>query len=100
MSDLHKLKLRTKLLCGFLIVAMLSGVIGAIGVINVTVMSNDYQDLDEVVVMPMGTITGITDSFHRLRVILRDALLADSEELMKEELQKVFARKNEIAEYN
>ncbi len=100
MSDLHKFKLRTKLLCGFLIVAMLSGVIGAIGVINVTVMSNDYQDLDEVVVMPMGTITGITDSFHRLRVILRDALLADSEELMKEELQKVFARKNEIAEYN
>mgnify|MGYP001086268951 FL=1 len=100
MGDLHKLKLRTRLLYGFLAVAIIAGMIGAIGVISTNVLSNDYEELVDNFVVPMQKINGITDSFHRLRVILRDAILADTPELMQEKLERAALRKEEIEEFN
>lgn len=100
MGDLHKLKLRIRLLYGFLAVAIIAGMIGAIGVISTNVLSNDYEELVDNFVIPMEKINGITDSFHRLRVILRDAILADTPELMQEKLERAALKKDEIEEFN
>lgn len=49
MGDLHKLKIRTRMLYGFLVVAIIAGIIGAIGVIGINMMSDNYEELvDEV----------------------------------------------------
>ena len=100
MGDLHKLKLRTRMLYGFLAIAIIAGMIGAVGVISANMLSDDYEELVDNIVIPMEQITGITDSFHRLRVILRDAIIADTPELIQEKLERAAQRKAEIEAYN
>ncbi len=84
-----KLKLRTKMLCGFLVIALLSGVIGVMGVINITTLSNSHERLVAEVVVPMEDVSEIKDSFRRLQVSIRDAVLADTPELREQKLMDV-----------
>ncbi|MBR0596914.1 methyl-accepting chemotaxis protein [Sinanaerobacter chloroacetimidivorans] len=100
MKAYQNLKLGTKLLCGFLIVSILSGVIGSIGIITVFQMKKSNEVLMQEAIAPMKQITGIVDSFHRMRVVIRDAIIADSMEERLTEIEKVETRKAEIEEFN
>ncbi|MBJ6725492.1 methyl-accepting chemotaxis protein [Geomesophilobacter sediminis] len=70
------LKVATKLLAGFLSVAVIAGVIGAVGVLKIRQIDAADTRLYEKITVPLGTIGDIAVAFQRIRINVRDALEA------------------------
>jgi len=90
---LEKMKIRTKLIMSFLIVALIAGVIGIFGMSELKQLDAADTALYETVAVPLGYTVDISTSFQRIRVNVRDAIYADT----KEESAKYI---NRIAELN
>jgi len=94
------MKISTRLLAGFILVAVLAIFVGAIGIINIGVIESRDTVLYEKMTKPISEVVTATDSFHRMRVIIRDALITTDKELGKKELAKIEVRKAELNKVN
>ena len=76
---LKNVKIGTKLISSYILIAALTGVVGLFGTIQIRTI--DYADtmLYERMTVPLGTVNEMTTYFHRLRVAVRDMLLAETE---------------------
>ena len=88
------LKISLKLILGFIMVAMIAGVVGTVGVINIQNVSKNDTYLYEKMTVPLGEMVVITESFQRMRVNVKDLLLADTTEQINE-LEQTIALRNE-----
>jgi methyl-accepting chemotaxis protein len=79
MNALNNLKLRTKLLTGFFLVALITLVVGAFGTIRLQQMAEADTLLYQRVTLPMGEISDIAVSFQRVRINLRDVVESKDE---------------------
>ena len=87
----YNLKLSTKMLVGFCIVAILAGIVGVVGIINYKSADTKYGELFNNYGTPQGTLGQANASFQRIRIDLRDMLLAkdsESKEKSNENLHK------------
>jgi methyl-accepting chemotaxis protein len=75
MKRLLDLRIATKLLSGFLSVALVAGLVGFWGVRNLREIDDLYSDLFEVNGVPLGQLVRITEAFQRTRINLRDVVL-------------------------
>ncbi|MDF1547218.1 MAG: MCP four helix bundle domain-containing protein, partial [Bacteroidales bacterium] len=66
------MKIRTKLLIGFLIVAIISGVIGYVGITKITEVDSNDTKLYEMVTSPLGDLNHVVYDFQQCRVLYRD----------------------------
>jgi methyl-accepting chemotaxis protein len=66
------MRLRTKLIGGFLIVAAIAVVIGVIGAMNVRSVAKADSALYEAMTVPLSDLSVISTNFQRVRVIIRD----------------------------
>ncbi|HEX9022375.1 MAG TPA: methyl-accepting chemotaxis protein [Geobacteraceae bacterium] len=64
----EKMKLGKKLMSGFLLVAVIAGVIGAIGVIELKKIGAEDTTLYERITVPLGRLLVISTDFQRMRV--------------------------------
>ncbi len=93
---LNRLKIRTKLLLSFILVALIAGVIGVFSIRSLNKLEKADTDLYENVAVSLGYCTEISTSFQRIRVNVRDAYMAtnvtEAEEYLNriDELDKVF----------
>ncbi len=77
---MNNLRIRTKLLISFFIVALIAAIIGIFGVVNMKTIDDADTALYETKTVPLGHVGKMATYFHRIRVNLRDAVLAETEE--------------------
>ena len=72
------MKITGKLLTGFITVAIIAGVIGGVGIINLSSMKENDQFLYEKITAPMQQISEIAVDFQLVRNYSRDMIMADN----------------------
>jgi methyl-accepting chemotaxis protein len=96
MKWFDRMKIRTKLLASFTIVALLAGIIGYMGITRMKQIDTADTKLYEKMTVPLGHLVEVATAFQRIRVNVRDAYIAENEKERKEftdrivELTKTF----------
>ena len=93
---LNNLKLKVKLLLAFACLIIFTMIIGIIGVVNINSIEKGSSDLYKNVTLPMSDLVQINQSFHRMRVIIRDAIIDDTAVSTNTDLAKIQTRENEM----
>ncbi|MEG6584765.1 methyl-accepting chemotaxis protein [Dendrosporobacter sp. 1207_IL3150] len=75
MKWFYNLKLGGKLIAAFMTVALIAGLVGAIGIYNLKNMDNEFSGLYENYGASLGDISLVAMSYQRIRVNLRDIVL-------------------------
>ena len=96
MSWYYNLKISVKLLSAFIVVAIIAGIIGAVGVAKINTINEADAKLYEKITIPMSDMAEISIAFQRQRVNSRDILDAST----LEEKQKFADRIKELREGN
>jgi methyl-accepting chemotaxis protein len=110
MNWFYNLKISVKMLTGFILVAILAGVVGFIGIKNIKQLNNDYASLYENSGVVLGYLGEVSANYQQQRVLLRDiiadksgdkskfiAKLKDSDKIIQDNLMK-FEKGIETAE--
>ena len=80
MNWIRNLRIGTKLISAFVIVALIAGVIGAVGLSGINhVKELDYK-MYETMTVPLGEMVLIAESFQIVRASIKSIVLADSAE--------------------
>ncbi len=74
MQWFNNLKIGTKLISGFISVALIAAIIGFIGIKQIHVIDDADTKLYEKVTVPLGEIADIAISFQRVRINMREML--------------------------
>ena len=75
MKWFYNLKIRTKLLSGFILVALVVGIVGYIGITNINSLDQASQNSYENITVPVSELGEIGIVFQKLRVNVRDMIL-------------------------
>lgn len=92
MQWFYNMKLKAKLMTGFILVAVIAAVIGILGIIEINQIDKADTLLYEKITVPLGEMADISISFQRQRVNSRDLINADT----IEEKQKFVNRIKEL----
>ena len=79
---LDKMKIRTKLIISFLVVAVIATFIGIFAIQRMKVLEKSDTELYETKLVPLGHATQMATSFQRIRVNVREMMLAENTEAM------------------
>ncbi len=82
-------KLSTKIILGFLFVAVISGVVGGVGMYYTRQITAAGQDLYVFNTVPLANIGLLGANFQEARVLLRDAIEENDENRRKEKMDKI-----------
>lgn len=74
----RNLKIGTKMILGYLIVALLAGAIGVLGIVNIRTIDEADTYLYTNMTVPLGEMVIIAESFQRMRGNVKDIMLAES----------------------
>jgi len=83
------LKIGTKLITGFVIVAIIAGIVGAVGIVNIKHLDDSNTIMYERNTVPLGEAEDISTAFQDIRVKFRSAMLLDTLVDKKAELDKI-----------
>lgn len=75
------MQIKTKLLAGFLSVALVAALIGGLGIYNLVQSSKTTETMYSVNTAPLGNLIKITEGLQRIRVNMRDIVLLSGEEM-------------------
>ncbi len=89
MNWVKNMKIRTKLLVSFLLVASLAGVIGYMGISRIKQLDAADKKLYEKITVPMADMMDMSTSFQRVRVNVRDAVYATNNEDREAKLARI-----------
>ncbi len=78
MAWFYNLRMRTKLLAGFILVALITGVVGYIGIKEIEVINDADTKLYEKITVPLGEMAEVSIAFQRMRVNARDIITAST----------------------
>lgn len=96
MQWFNDLKIRTKLLSCFVLMALIAGIVGIFGLTNVNKINNADTQLYEKMTVPISQLAAISTDYQRMRVNLRDAVIAENHSEAADYLNRADARSNEI----
>ncbi|MBN2793815.1 MAG: MCP four helix bundle domain-containing protein [Clostridia bacterium] len=94
MKFLLNMKITTKLITGFIIVALLSGVVGVIGITNIGNINENGDILYQNMTVPIAEAAEMAKLFQRVRVNTRDMILEDD----KDNINAMYNNISEIIE--
>ena len=89
------MKIASKLITGFLIIAILSTSMAVFAIFNLNHINKSGMEMYENMTVPIQKLASLSVAFQSQRVGLRDAILADSK-LVDMELTKLDRQRNEI----
>ena len=78
MNWYYDLKISVKLLLAFLVVAIIAGIIGTVGVVEIKKMDDAGTKLYQKITMPISDLGDMSTDFQRIRINLRELVGADS----------------------
>ncbi len=76
MKWLNSMKIRTKLLSSFLLIAVFTGIIGYMGISRLHLIEDADIVMYEKITVPLSDLMEMTTAFQRIRVNVRDAIFA------------------------
>jgi methyl-accepting chemotaxis protein len=77
---MDNLKIKTKLMASFIVVAILAGIVGYVGISNLKKIDTADTYMYQNVVLSLGYCNDITSDFQRIRVNIREVILSDSKD--------------------
>ena len=91
-----KMKIKTKLLFGFGLLAVIVGIIGIFSFIEISKIKSADKDLYENCTVPLGYTNNLTESFQRMRSNILDLYLAEKAEDVAKIKDKISAREKDV----
>ena len=76
---MNSMSLKAKLMTGFIVVALIAGLIGGIGMYFIKQISNDDAKLYNMVTVPLGDMGEVGFQFQRMQTYARDIILVSSD---------------------
>ena len=98
MNLYRNLKIGTKMIIGFLIVALIAGGIGLIGIFNINKIAESDMYLYTNMTEPLGNMILIAESFQRMRGNLKDIILSETEAEVADYESRIAERNVEFEE--
>ncbi|OOM78722.1 HAMP domain-containing methyl-accepting chemotaxis protein [Clostridium sp. BL-8] len=96
MKWFYNLKIATKLITGFIIVAFIAGVVGAVGIMNVHKISSLDTELYEDHTATMPDLTNIASDYEMERGLIKDLLIVKDGNKKQENTNKLRSLDEEI----
>lgn len=96
---MNKLKIRTKLLISFFVLAIISGIIGYLGISRINEVDTSYSDMYDVVTKPLANLTKVVNNFQQSRAIYRDYVRENDPEKIAALINKRKELSTENADY-
>jgi methyl-accepting chemotaxis protein len=96
MKWFYNMKIGTKLLSGFILMALLAGVIGWVGVSNIREIAAKDTKMYQNSVIPIAELGAISTAFQRARVNLAKALLDNNRQNKEKYLEQIKALSAEV----
>jgi methyl-accepting chemotaxis protein len=88
-GEMVNIKLSTKIIVGFLFVAVISGVVGGVGIYYTRQITTAGQDLYIFNTVPLANIGSLGANFQEVRVLFRDAIEEFDEGRRKEKMDRI-----------
>ena len=89
MKWFYNLKISNKLLLSFAVISVMTGIVGYIGISSMSNIDELYSQMYTVNTIPISKFGNIQSAFHRIRVNLRDAIMAKNESVMINKLNRI-----------
>ncbi|RKL62407.1 HAMP domain-containing protein [Thermoanaerobacteraceae bacterium SP2] len=89
MQRFYNLKIATKLIIGFIIVALIAGIVGTVGVMNIRKIQTLDEDMYNRDTAPMDDLTRIGISIERERGRLRDMIIQRNSSDIQADIEKI-----------
>ena len=89
------MKIGTKMITGFLVIALLSAAMGVFALINIRALQTSDTELHQNMLVPTEQMASINQNFLRQRVQIRQALLSDDPEVVEAQLSKIETMREE-----
>lgn len=96
MKWFYHLKIRTKLLIGFILLALIVGLVGYVGMINIKALNESDTELYEQMTVPLAQLGDLSTAFQRARANTRDVILANDPQTINDVVDKINERKAEL----
>lgn len=93
---LRNMKIGARIIIGFLIGALLSGVVGFISVKNLKEMEASEKEMYEKVTVAIADLQEISMSYQRMRVNTRDVILADDPASIESKKERLYMWKDRM----
>ncbi len=98
MSWFNNLKINTRILSGFVLLAMITALVGVIGISNLNKVSKNDAVLYQNMTLPLKEMIQIAVSYQKIRVDTRDMILANDTQLIKKYVDDIQFYKGKLAE--
>lgn len=99
MNWFRNMKIGTKLISSFLIVALVAGIIGAMGIININKVQKNDTFLFTSITEPLGQLIFVAESFQRMRGNMKDYVLSETDS-QRQDLENRIKQRNEEFDTN
>ncbi len=104
MQLFYNLKIATKLIICFCLVAIMSGIVGVTGIININRIDKADTEMYELNTVPMVQIDNLNEAFDGTRVNMRNMLIeginANTEQYIKKIEEDLTVMKDKLEEYS
>ncbi|MBP2632750.1 MAG: methyl-accepting chemotaxis protein signaling domain protein [Firmicutes bacterium] len=100
MQWFNNMKIMSKLFTGFMLVALLAGLVGYVGITDIKEIDDNDIVLYEKMTVPIGTLQDMTDSFHRVRNNLLELTLVETPEERDTLTKNIKDRRIELDRYS
>ncbi len=94
----HNMRISAKLFLGFTLILLGGLAIGAVGILNLQTVTANSDTMYEHMTVPIEELSQIASSFQRIRVNLRDIILADDSTKYSYYEERAEERRKEISE--
>ena len=92
-----KLGISSKLVSGFVSLAVLSGIVAAVGTVQINKVAKEDTFMYEMVTLPVSQMGSTVDNFQRIRINLYRQVLSPSAEVINDSSKKIEEFKKNIA---
>ncbi len=91
-------KIGTRLLASYILLAIISGVVGVFGIVNLKTMDKADSRLFEMMTIPIAEISDMNLEFQRIRINVRDYIFATSDSERKKFHDRIYELKSQFDE--
>ncbi|MGI6728455.1 MAG: methyl-accepting chemotaxis protein [Anaerovoracaceae bacterium] len=99
MKTFYNWKISTKMIAGFLVVAIISSLMGIFAMVNINTMAKMDSALYNNMTVPLSQLDGISTSFQRIRVNVQKAVMAENINDIEGYIGKISERNEELDYY-
>lgn len=98
MKWFYNMKVRTKLLAGFMLVTAIVGIVGYVGISNIKALDASSTKLYEHVTLPTSASSDMGIEFGKINSYIRDMIISDDPAIIAENADKIAASREQITQ--